>query len=153
MSLFHCSWRSAYESADSEWFDRDRGIRWEKLAGLRASAAAGHTPTARGNDSLPSVVVPTKSDTVRSQERLIYKTVNSPISVQFGRALPKERKCPAKIHKLPKTKQFGASECSCFPSILRCFAPENPISKSGIREYYRSDASGTDHHQSLAGRG
>ena len=30
---------------------------------------------------------------------------------------------------------------------------ENPISKCGIREHYRSDASSADHHQSLAGGG
>ena len=68
------------------------------------------------------------------------------ISERFGRASRKERKSPGTIRKLHRTTEFGPAESSCFPSVLRCLAPENPISKRGIREHYRSDAGGADHH-------
>ena len=73
------------------------------------------------------------------------------ISERFGRTSRKERKSPGTIHRLHRTTEFGVAVSSCFPTVLRCLAPENPISKCGIREHYRGDAGRPDHHQSLAG--
>jgi hypothetical protein len=91
--------------------------------------------------------------TITTFQRSLIAALNLSISVQFGRASPKARKYPGIIHRLPRTTEFGDAEPSCVPSVLRRLAPENPISKRGIREHYRSDAGGADHHQSLAGGG
>src|SRR6266404_5047169 len=70
--------------------------------------------------------------------------------ITFGSAAPEEQKCPRTNRRLQRTTEFCAAESSFSPSLLRRPAPENPISKSRVREHHRGHASGTNQHELLA---